>query len=109
MTTHDEAFAAALDRIPTLKADDFLRMTADEMLWQINMAAEPGSRAPQYREATRKAIAYAHMAFRHIIALDSREQLRKLMAQAAQRPDRVRGIPQPDDTRSVLGRSWTGD
>jgi hypothetical protein len=86
-----------------------LTMITESLLWAIRKAATPGTLAPEYRPATRDAVKFVRQAYRAVMAIEARAELARLMQQAAQRPDRLRGIPQPDDTRVIMGRSHVGD
>ena len=93
----------ALDRIPTIRADAALTLICLALQDEIRIAVRPDALAPVYRPATRQAVALARQAFRQVVALVGREDLRKLMVQAAAYHSG------PTEPSTVMGRSWTGD
>ena len=106
MLTHDATQADSLDRIPAIAAqasrDPQLILLTTALLRCVDIAAAPGTTAPVYRPATSDAVRLARQAYRTVIALDGREQMRLLMAQAARQPRRFRRV------RARSGRQLRG-
>jgi len=104
-TYHDVQFDL-MGRIPSVKADAELTMLTLALKDEIALASRPGTLAPFYRPATTLAVAHARQAYRHVMALVAREDLRRMVAQSAKQPrERYTGT----EPSYVGGRAWTGD
>lgn len=108
LAAHDQNQFDALDRLGSLKPSAELTMTTLALLEDIALASRPGTSPAFYRPVRESAVRLARAAYRQVIAMVAREDLRRLMAQVSER-QRVTGPDTHQSQDRWTPGYWTGD